>query len=153
MPDGAAVRHRLRPQKREARLTGSTAVRALVSRINALIGEHGDVTVVLSCSTGCREMCATGALQVCHGHQALAERYAQLRAARDAAAAAEVAEVAEVAEARQWARQAPAAAPAARRAQQRAERPGANEAGAGTIGYMYHCSGSAMAAHVRHPTR
>ena len=73
---------------------------------------------------------ATGALRACHG-QALAERYTQLRAARDAAAAAEAASAA-----RQRARQAAAAAPAARRAQQRAERPGADEAGAGTIGYV-----------------
>ena len=104
-------------------------MQALVSRIDGLADVHRDVTVVLGCSAGCRELCATGALRACHG-QALAERYSQLRAARDAAAATEAAA------ARQRARQAAAAAPAARGAQQRAERPGADEAGAGTIGYV-----------------
>ena len=36
MPDGAAVPHRLRPQRREARLTGNIAMQALVSRIDAV---------------------------------------------------------------------------------------------------------------------
>ena len=87
MPDGRVLPSELRPNAREAAMTGEEVMHELVSRVDAEAAEHRGITVITGCSAGCKGVCASGALNACHD-EALVERLAQLQADRHAATVA-----------------------------------------------------------------